>query len=155
MFVDWFDHSVAICKAYVQSTLEGRVTAAPNYLYPEIAELLNRRVFDRVSQATRARNLNVLRTIMTTPFGEQLKPFFIFAPHPGRLGVACKSLHSLDFPARVDQRRNMLEGCSEDESGDESSDGVWSSPHPSKAIAALASSSGVVSGSESDTQSDD
>ena len=128
MYFDWFAHSMTISRVYVQSTLEGRVTPAPNYLRPEIADLLNQRVFDRVSKETRARNLQVLRTIMATPLGEQLKPFFVFAPHPGGLGVVCKSLRSPGFPARielVDSFEKMPEDCSEDESdGDESSD--WS-----------------------------
>ena len=82
MYMDWFDHNVAISKAYIQATLEGHVSAAPGYLTPEIAELLNRKVFSRMQEATRRKNLQVLRTIMATPFGEQLRPLFVSSPHP-------------------------------------------------------------------------
>jgi hypothetical protein len=80
MYMDWFDHNVAISKAYIQATLEGRVSPAPGYLRPEIAELLNRRVFSRVHEATRQKNLQLLRAIMATPFMEQLRPLFVSAP---------------------------------------------------------------------------
>lgn len=82
MFMDWFDHNVAISKASVQATLEGEVDPYAGYLLPEVGKLLNRLVFRHVSQQDMVRNRQTLQTIMDTPFGAQLKPLFVFVGPP-------------------------------------------------------------------------
>ena len=90
MFMDWYDHNLAISRAYVQATLYGEVSPSPGYLSPEVAELLNKLVFRRVPEVDRKKNLYTLDTLMQTPFGEQLKPFFIFVPEPRNTMVSSK-----------------------------------------------------------------
>ena len=82
MFMDWFDHNVAISKASIQATLEGEVDPNAGYLLPEVGRLLNKLVFRHVSQEDLAVNRKLLHTIMETPFGHQLQPLFVFAGPP-------------------------------------------------------------------------
>ncbi len=82
MFMDWFDHNVAISKASIQAPLEGEVEPYAGYLIPEVGRLLNKLVFRHVSQDDLTRNRKTLQTIMETPFGAQLQPLFVFAGPP-------------------------------------------------------------------------
>ena len=83
MFMDWFDHNLAISRVYVQATLEGCVTASLGYISQGVADLLNRLVFTHVSESTRRKNQHTLHDVMLTPYGQQIKPFFVFtAPSP-------------------------------------------------------------------------
>lgn len=82
MFMDWFDHNVAMSKASIQATLEGEVDPYAGYLLPEIGKLLNRLVYRHVSRADITQNRLTLHTIMETPFGAQMQPLFMFAGPP-------------------------------------------------------------------------
>jgi hypothetical protein len=82
MYMDWFDHNVAISKASIQATLEGRVDPYAGYLLPEVGKLLNELVYSRVSQDNVFRNRKTLHILMETPFGAQLKPLFVFTGPP-------------------------------------------------------------------------
>jgi hypothetical protein len=82
MFMDWFDHNVAMSKASIQATLEGCVDPHAGYLLPKVGKLLNELVYSRVSQADLTRNRKTLHILMETPFGAQLQPLFVFTGPP-------------------------------------------------------------------------
>lgn len=82
MFMDWFDHNVAMSKASIQATLEGEVDPYAGYLLPEVGKLLNKLVYRHVSHEDITFNRRTLHTIMETPFGAQLQPLFMFVGPP-------------------------------------------------------------------------
>ena len=83
MFMDWFDHAVAIGKASIQGTLEGRVDPDAGYIDPGIARMMNEAIFAHVPAESRRRNQETLHSLMLSPFGTQLSPLFIFVgPRP-------------------------------------------------------------------------
>ena len=82
MFMDWFDHNVAMSKASIQATLEGEVDPHAGYLLPEVGRLLNRLVYQHIAREDIIQNRRTLHTIMETPFGSQLQPLFVFIGPP-------------------------------------------------------------------------
>lgn len=82
VWADDFRCTLILARTYIQATLEGRVSPAPEYLTPELADMMNRQVFSRVTEQQRAQNLEMIRTLMKSDIGNQLLPLFRVVFHP-------------------------------------------------------------------------
>ena len=82
LWVDDFRCSLILCRTYIQAALEGKVRPEPEYLSPELAKMLNDRVFSKVSVADRNRNIQTIRDLMNSPIASQLLPLFRVVFHP-------------------------------------------------------------------------
>ena len=69
-------------------------------------------VFSRVSEASRLKNRAMLQTLMWTPFGEQIRPFFVTsAPHPSLLLLPEGDSDSVQFFFHQNQNGLECRGC--------------------------------------------
>jgi hypothetical protein len=82
LWAEDFRCAVVLCRAYIQATLEGQVSPAPEYLSPALAKLLNVRVFSKVSATDRNKNKEMIRQLMSSPIAGQLLPLFRVVFHP-------------------------------------------------------------------------
>jgi hypothetical protein len=82
LWADDFRCSLILARSYIQATLEGRVSPAPEYLSPKLAEMMNRRVFSKVTPEQRNTNKEMIRTLMKSNIGDQLLPLFRVVFHP-------------------------------------------------------------------------
>jgi hypothetical protein len=82
LWAEDFRCSLVLARTYIQATLEGRVSPAPEYLSPELADMMNRRVFDRVTPEQRRMNQEMIRVLMKSDIGGQLLPLFRVVFHP-------------------------------------------------------------------------
>ena len=82
LWADDFRCAVILCRTYIESTLYGRVRPAPEYLDPDLAALLNRDVFDKVSAEDRNRNKDMIRALMKSELAAQLLPLMRVVFHP-------------------------------------------------------------------------
>jgi hypothetical protein len=73
---------LVLARSYIQVALEGKVSPAPEYLTPELADMMNRRVFSRVTKQQRMQNLEMIRMLMKSDLGGQLLPLFRVVFHP-------------------------------------------------------------------------
>ena len=98
LWAEDFRVSLVMARTLIQGALEGEVQSDPNYLSPELASRLNRRVFSRVSNEDRMHNLQVIRSLMNSDFAGQILPLFRVVFHP--------DLHTWNrlLPAKVVQK---------------------------------------------------
>lgn len=82
LWADDFRCSLIMARSYIQATLEGKVSPAPEYLSPELADLMNSRVFSKVTPEQRRMNQEMIRTLMKSNIGDQLLPLFRVVFHP-------------------------------------------------------------------------
>jgi hypothetical protein len=82
LWADDFRCSLILARSYIQATLEGQVSPAPEYLSPELASLMNNRVFSKVTPEQRNINKEMIRTLMKSNIGDQLLPLFRVVFHP-------------------------------------------------------------------------
>lgn len=82
LWADDFRCSLILARSYIQATLDGKVSPAPEYLSPELAELMNRRVFSKVTPEQRGMNQEMIRTLMKSNIADQLLPLFRVVFHP-------------------------------------------------------------------------
>lgn len=82
LWADDFRCAIILCRTYIESTLYGRVRPAPEYLSPELAALMNKRIFDNVSAEDRNRNKEMIRHLMGSALAGQMLPLFRVVFHP-------------------------------------------------------------------------
>ena len=82
VWADDFRCSLILARCYIQAALEGKVSPAPEYLSPELADMLNKRVFSQVTDQQRSQNLEMIRTLMKSDISNQLLPLFRVVFHP-------------------------------------------------------------------------
>jgi hypothetical protein len=82
LWADDFRSNLVLARSYIQATLDGKVSPAPEYLSPELADLMNSRVFSKVTPEQRQMNLEMIRTLMKSNIGDQILPLFRVVFHP-------------------------------------------------------------------------
>ncbi len=82
LWADDFKSNLVLARSYIQATLDGKVSPAPEYLSPELAEMMNSRVFSNVTPEQRQMNLEMIRTLMKSSIADQILPLFRVVFHP-------------------------------------------------------------------------
>jgi hypothetical protein len=82
LWAEDFRCTLILARTYIQAALEGRVSPAPEYLSPELADMMNKRVFSKVTHQQRLQNLEMIRALMKSDMGGQLLPLFRVVFHP-------------------------------------------------------------------------
>ena len=76
VYAERFKHDILMCQVYIEGTLDGRIRKRMPWISQKAANLLNRKVFKRISPSVRDQNIQTLMCILKSPVGAQLRPLF-------------------------------------------------------------------------------